>query len=98
MTKKIDNSGKAKQRMREYLRSVGVDFSTAEKMCGFKRGFLSAGGVVGSDKLSMFIESFPEADLYHIVTGKPDKTRERMLGTLQNIAAEIIDILPSPGK
>lgn len=96
MTKKIESENKAKQRMRAYLKSIGVDYSAAEKACGYKRGFFSAGGIVGSDKLAMFMEAYPKADLYYIVTGHQDARRLQMVKALQNIAAEIIDILPTP--
>ncbi len=75
MTKRIDERSEAKQRIRSYLKERGIDMSAAERRCGFKRGFLSAGGIVGSDKLAMFIEAFPEADLYYIVTGDRDRQR-----------------------
>lgn len=77
MTKKIDEKSETKQRMRQYLKENGIDLRTAEKECGFNRGFLSAGGVVGSDKLAMFITAYPQADLYYLVTGGNDKQRER---------------------
>ena len=68
MTKKIKND-EAKQRMRAYLKDRGISLSDAEAICSYKRGYLSAGGVVGSDKLTAFIEAYPDCDLYYIVTG-----------------------------
>lgn len=69
MTKKIDENSEAKQRMREFLKTRGIDLRTAERMCGYRRGFLSAGGVVGSDKLAMFASAFPDCNLHLIITG-----------------------------
>ena len=78
MTKKIDDRSEAKQRIRQFLKSNGVDMRAAEKKCGFKPGYLSAGGVVGSDKLAKFTTAYPNADLYYIVTGVPDVVREEI--------------------
>lgn len=68
MTKKLQPD-EAKQRMREYLKEKGIPNRTAEVTCGYKRGYLSAGGVVGSDKLASFLFAYPDCDLYYIITG-----------------------------
>ena len=93
MTKRIDDRSEAKQRIRSYLKERGIDMSAAERRCGFKRGFLSAGGVIGSDKLAMFITAYPEADLYQIVTGDRDRQRgiyedfvENLINLVTNLA------------
>ena len=78
MTKKIDAKSETKQRIRQYLKEIGVDLRTAEKKSGFKPGYLSAGGVVGSDKLSLFVKAFPSADLFYLVTGLPDPMRSEL--------------------
>ena len=78
MTKKIDERSETKQRIRQFLKDNGIDMRTAEKTCGFKPGYLSAGGVVGSDKLAQFIMAYPSADLHFVVTGTPDKMREKI--------------------
>lgn len=70
MTKKIDTSHEAKQRMREYLKNRGITMTEAETACGFKRGYLTAGGVVGSDKLAAFVTAYPDCDIYYIITGR----------------------------
>lgn len=71
MTKKL-KADEAKQRMREYLKANEISLSEAETTCSYKRGYLSAGGVVGSDKLAAFVEAYPDCDLYYIVTGSRD--------------------------
>lgn len=85
MTKKIDQKSETKQRMRQYLKENGIDLRAAERACGFNRGFLSAGGVVGSDKLAMFVNAFPQADLYFLVTGGHDRERERYEKFVQDL-------------
>ena len=70
MRKRLEEAGSEKMRMREYFRRRGISIADAERRCGFARGFLSTGGVVGSDKLAKMIEAFPDADLYYLVTGK----------------------------
>lgn len=69
MTKAI-KPDEAKQRMREYLKGKGIPHNEAEVTCGYKRGYLSAGGVVGSDKLACFISAYPDCDIYYIITGR----------------------------
>lgn len=83
MTKKL-TSDEAKQRMREYLKEKGVSLTDAEITCSYKRGYLSAGGVVGSDKLAAFVSAYPDCDLYYIITGTHDgdprlRTAERLI-------------------
>lgn len=93
MTKKIDSQDFAKQRMREYLKKKGINLVTAEQECGFKRGFLSAGGVVGSDKLSQFVETYPDVDLYYIITGHEDAFRLALNEKIQDIKELIKNVL-----
>lgn len=93
MTKKIDENDFAKQRIRQWFKQRGVNFRHAEEICGLKRGFLSAGGVVGSDKLAQICEVYPDIDIYYIVTGKQDPTRFALNEKLQNIANEVNQIL-----
>ena len=69
MTKRVENSPTAKTRIREYISEHGLQVKSVEIQCGYSNGFLSAGGEIGSDRLSKFIENFPDADLYYIVTG-----------------------------
>ena len=95
MTKKIDEKSETKQRMRQFLKENGIDLRTAERECGFNKGYLSAGGVVGSDKLAMFINAYPKADLHFLVTGGRDRERERyekfvqdLIGLVTNLATE----------
>ena len=71
MTKKVQPD-EAKQRMREYLKDKGISNRAAEVTCNYKRGYLSAGGVVGSDKLASFLFAYPDCDLYYIITGNHD--------------------------
>lgn len=98
MTKKIDERSETKQRMRQFLKENGIDMRTAERKCGYIPGYLSAGGVVGSDKLAMFITAFPQADLYFLVTGGHDKQRERyetfvedLIDLVTNLATQKLD-------
>lgn len=70
MTKKIENSPTSKTRIREYISEHSLQTKAVEVQCGYSNGFLSAGGEIGSDRLARFIENFPDADLYYIVTGK----------------------------
>lgn len=76
MSKKIDDKSEAKQRIRQFFKDHGIDLRTGEKECGFGYGYLSTGGVVGSDKLAKFITAYPDADLYYIVTGEKDRHRK----------------------
>lgn len=69
MTKKIENTPTSRIRIREFLEENGIPLSAAEKVCGFANGFMSAGGEMGTDKLRVFIENYPNADLYYIVMG-----------------------------
>lgn len=93
MTKKIDEKSETKQRMRRFLRDNDIDLSEAERKCGFNRGYLSAGGVVGSDKIALFIEAYPNADLYWLVTGKHDKERERYELFVQKLTYLVTDLV-----
>ncbi len=69
MGRKVENVNSAKKRIREFFYSKGLDLKTAESRCGYARGFLSAGGVVGSDKLEKLVAAYPEIDLNWVVTG-----------------------------
>lgn len=89
MTKKIDEKSEAKQRMRQFLKENGIDLRAAEKECGYNAGYLSAGGVVGSDKLAMFVTAYPQADLYYLVTGGRDRQRERY----ENFVEDLVDLV-----
>ena len=71
MTKRV-GPDEAKQRMREYLKDKGISHTEAEIACNFKRGYFSAGGIVGSDKLANFLAAYPDCDLYYIITGTHD--------------------------
>ncbi len=92
MTKKIDEKYETKQRMRQFLKDNDIDLRTAEDKCGFVRGFLSAGGVVGSDKLAKFSMAYPQADLYYLVTGDRDKERERYEKFVRNLIDLVTDL------
>lgn len=89
MTKKIDEKSETKQRMRQYLKENGIDMRTAERKCGYIPGYLSAGGVVGSDKLAKFINAYPQADLYYLVTGGYDTERVRY----ETFVDDLIDLV-----
>ena len=91
MTKKIDEKSETKQRIRQYLKSKGVDMRTAERACGFKLGYLSAGGVVGSDKLAKFITAYPEADLHYIVTGRYSVTKAQLIAEAVDYAERALN-------
>ena len=73
MTKRVENSPTAKTRIREYISAHNLQVKSVEVQCGYSNGFLSAGGEIGSDRLAMFVENFPDADLYYIVTGSSRK-------------------------
>lgn len=77
--------------MREYLKERNISLSDAETTCSYKRGYLSAGGVVGSDKLAAFIEAYPDCDLYYIVTGslQGDPRIDRMNALISECADSI---------
>lgn len=92
MTKKIDEKSETKQRMRQFLKENGIDLRTAERECGFNKGYLSAGGVVGSDKLAMFINAYPKADLYYLVTGGRDRERERYEKFVQDLISLVTNL------
>lgn len=93
MTKKIGEQDHAKQRMREYLTENNISFAQAEIICGYKRGFLSAGGTVGSDKLAMFTQAYPDSDMYYIVTGSRGdprlETARRLIDELKTKSSEL---------
>lgn len=94
MTKTLEDSNLTKRRMREYLNKRRISYAQAEEQCGFKRGFLSAGGIVGSDKLAMFIEAYPDTDLYYLVSGRHDRHRLKLIKILQRIAGMVRDFPP----
>lgn len=59
-----------KQRVRDFLDSAGVKYADAEKMCGFTRGYLGAGGEMTTDKLRALKEAFQEIDITYVTTGE----------------------------
>lgn len=73
MSKKLEDTPTAKRRIKEFIAENKLTTKEVEVKCGYSNGFLSAGGEIGSDRLSKFIENYPTADLYYIVTGKPYK-------------------------
>lgn len=79
--------------MREYLNERKISYAQAEVTCGFKRGFLSSGGIVGSDKLAMFAQAYPDSDMYYIVTGNRGdprlETARRLIDELKTKSSEL---------
>lgn len=71
MSKKLEDTPTAKRRIKEFIAENKLTTKEVEVKCGYSNGFLSAGGEIGSDRLAKFIENYPSADLYYIVTGKP---------------------------
>ena len=103
MTKRIDTARQdAKQRMREYLNEKKISYAQAEVTCGFKRGFLSAGGIVGSDKLNQFLQAFPDCDIYYIVSGNAGDLRlntvNRLIGEIKTKSGELAKTLKALDK
>lgn len=101
MSKKIENSPTAKSRIREYISEHELAVRAVEVQCGYSNGFLSAGGEIGSDRLAKFIENYPDADLFYIVTGKKyekpqmsevEKKRLALSLELADVLKKIIDL------
>lgn len=82
--------------MREYLRDREISLSEAETTCSYKRGYLSAGGVVGSDKLAAFVEAYPDCDLYYIVTGS--RNGDPRIDRMKSLASECADYINKGNK
>ena len=68
-----------KQRVRDILHEHNISHATAEKQCGFSRGYLGMGGEMTTDKLRMLKQNYPTIDIQYIVTGKlRDPKKERI--------------------
>ncbi len=67
-----------KTRTIDFLQKKGISIFNAEKMCGLSRGYLGTGGVMGSDKIAMIKNKFPDYDVNYIVTGKQDSRESEL--------------------
>lgn len=62
-----------KDRLKKIAQTKGLSIRSFEESCGLGRGNISnmnQDGSIGSDKLSKIIDTFPEIDLYWLITGK----------------------------
>lgn len=67
-----------KDRLKQIAKDKGLSIRSFEEECGLGRGNISnmsPNGAIGSDKLTKIIDTFPDVDLYWLVTGDPEGLR-----------------------
>ncbi len=66
-----------KDRIKQFCDSIGFSIREFERACGLTRGNISnMTGAIGSDKLAKIIDTYPELNLYWLVTGDGDMIRD----------------------
>ena len=69
-----------KDRLKILAQNKGLSIRSFEEKCGLGRGNvsnMSQYGSIGSDKLSKIFDTFPDADLYWLLTGEGEMLREQ---------------------
>lgn len=62
-----------KERLKQLAQSKELSIRAFEETCGLGRGNISnmsPDGSIGSDKLSKIIDTFPDCDIYWLLTGR----------------------------
>lgn len=66
-----------KDRIKRFSDSIGFSIREFERACGLTRGNISnMTGALGSDKLAKIVDTHPELNVYWLLTGKGEMTRE----------------------
>lgn len=86
MTKKLGDDSGVKIRMRDFIIGKGLKIAEAERLIGYKRGFFSSGNVIGTDKLELFFNAFPDSDIYYILFGNRSIEGSRLVESNDKIA------------
>lgn len=86
MTKKLGDEESVKKRMRDYIVEKGLKIAEAERLIGYKRGFFSSGNAIGTDKLELFFDAFPDIDIYYILFGNRSVEGSRLVECNEKIA------------
>lgn len=68
-----------KERIKRFSDSIGFSIREFERACGLTRGNISnMTGALGSDKLAKIIDTYPELNLYWLLTGQGEMIREEL--------------------
>ena len=69
-----------KDRLKQLAKDKGLSIRSFEETCGLGRGNvsnMSQDGSIGSDKLSKIFDTFPDTDLYWLLTGEKKSSDNR---------------------
>lgn len=66
----------AKERIRQYLDYRGISPYQFYKKTGFSNGFLDSGIGVGSDKIEIIIEKYPDINLSWLISGDGNMVKD----------------------
>ena len=69
-----------KERLKEYISYQGINVSSFEKMINTSNGYVnSISKGIGSDKLEIILENFPNLNIEWLLTGKGNMLKEEII-------------------